>query len=136
MVKMSELYIINCSGGSFNIDQYLFATGHGENNTWNSWVTHATEEDLVYFLVFILKNRWSVNFSFPIVKVWVHPVSNHPNNNYRYQMKTFRENTESWFNLFPNNIGNLPEKRKTFAEAYFVRVENVLTKLYDMKLYT
>ena len=136
MVKMSDLYIINCIGGSFNIDQYLFAEGYGENNTWNSWATHATEEDLLDFLVFIFKNRWSVNFTFPIVKVWVHPVANHPNNNYRYQMKIFRENTESWFNSFPSNIGNLPEKRKTFAEAYFVRVENVLTKLYDMKLYT
>jgi len=130
MTRMLELGCIYWKGFDCNIRDYLYARG----GAWDTWTTHASEEELIIFLTAMYKSGKACNFTFPIVRVWIHTTSEHGNNSYRFSMKTLKENTNQWFAQWPSNMGNLPGKCKTFAEAYFTRVENVLTKLYEKKL--
>lgn len=136
MARMWELgCITHEGGGAENIRQYL--DGHGGEDDWLSWKTHATEEDLLDFItaMYTAPTVAYLFFTFPIVKVGITIyTTGEYNQDYRKCMKQLKENTDGWFTGWPSNMKNLPGKCKTFAEAYFTRVENVLTKLHEMKL--
>jgi len=128
---MVKLWKIGCifGGSSINIAEYLFAEGREEKNKWLTWTTHATEDELINFITGIYKSESITIFYFPIVNCYIY-INPHGKEQYRKQMELLKENTKQWFS------GCLPEKCGTFAEleAYFTRVENVLTKLHEMNL--
>ena len=138
MARMWELGCITQEkGGAENIRQYL--NGHGGEDDWLSWKTHATEEDLMDFITAMYTAPTAPTvayliFTFPIVKVTITIYTTGEYSDYRKCMKKLKDHTDKWFAGWPSNMRNLPGKCKTFAEAYFTRVENVLTKLHEMKL--
>ena len=138
MARMWELGCITHNKGN-NIGEYL--NGHGgPEDDWLTWTTHATEEDLLDFITAMYATYTAPTvacliFTFPIVKVTLQVyTTGEYNQDYRKCMSTLKKNTDQWFAGWPSNMKNLPGKCKTFAEAYFIRVENVLTKLHEKKL--
>ena len=139
MARMWELGCITNEGGDINISRYLY--GHpGPTDDWLTWTTHATEEDLMDFITAMYSTYTAptvsyLAFSFPIVRVGITIyTTGEYRQDYRKCMKQLKDHTDQWFTGWPSNMINLPGKCKTFAEAYFTRVENVLTKLHEMKL--
>ena len=136
MARMWELGCITHEGGDINIRSYL--DGHGGD--WLTWKTHATEEDLMDFITAMYATYSAptvayLTFTFPIVGVGITIYSTAKyDQDYRKCMSILKKNIDEWFARWPANMRNLPGKCKTFAEAYFTRVENVLTKLHEMKL--
>jgi len=137
MARMWELGCITHEGGDINIRSYL--NGHSGDD-WLAWTTHATEEDLLDFITamyatYSAPTVASLSFTFHIVGVYLQVyTTGEYHQNYRKCMHNLKESKERWLTSWPSNIGNLPGKCKTFAEAYFTRVENVLTKLHEMNL--
>ena len=139
MARMWELGCIYSTSGDCNIGGYL--GGHsGPEDDWLTWTTHATEEDLLDFITAMYATYSAptvayLSFTFPIVKVGITIyTTGEYNQDYRKGMHDLKKKTDGWFTGWPSNMKNLPGKCKTFAEAYFTRVENVLTKLHEMKL--
>lgn len=136
MARMWELGCIYSLSGDCNIREYLY----GHQDDWLTWTTHATEEDLLDFITAMYATYTAptvayLHFTFPIVKVGITIyTTGEYNQDYRKCMNTLKKNTDQWFAGWPSNMKNLPGKCKTFAEAYFTRVENVLTKLHEMNL--
>jgi len=127
LAKMWKLGCYGCFESSNVFTNYLW------RDEWLNWTTHATEEDLMDLLTAMSAD--APNFWFPIVKVYIYFKHDDDNRyNYRNSMNEFKKNTDMWFLNWPSNMGNIPKKCKTFAEAYFTRVENVLTKLHKMNL--
>ena len=133
MGKLMELCI-------FNLDDYdsgrlgmyrIYRYGH--KGQWNSWITHATEEDLFEYITSIYRRDTPYHLLFPFVEVFL---SNRQSetNNYRVKVHKLKTATDSWFLAYPSNIADIPGKCKTFAAGYFNRVENVLTKIHKMGL--
>lgn len=139
MARMWELGCIYSPFGDFNIRAYLDGRG-GNEDDWLTWTTHATEEDLLDFITAMYATYTAptvayLHFTFPIVKVTIEIyTTGEYKQDYRKGMHNLKKNTDQWFAGWPSNMKNLPGKCKTFAEAYFTRVENVLTKLHEMNL--
>jgi len=139
MARMWELGCIYATSGDINIKGYL--GGHtGPDDDWLAWTTHATEEDLLDFITamyatYSAPTVASLMFTFPIVRITlqVYTIGEYQQN-YRKCMHNLKESKERWLTVWPSNMKNIPGKCKTFAEAYFTRVENVLTKLHEMNL--
>lgn len=102
----------------------------GNYGNWESWTTHATEEELLEVITALLRLKEKYIFYFPIV---ICPIYNN-SDGYIPKKRKLKETTYAWFLNFPSNVENLPGKCKTFAEGYFTRVDNVLTKLHKMGL--
>jgi hypothetical protein len=139
MARMWELGCIYSTSGESNISEYL--GGHtGPDDDWLAWTTHATEEDLLNFItaLYAMYSAPTVaylTFTFPIVRVYLQVyTTGEYKHNYRKCMHNLKESKERWLTSWPSNMRNIPGKCKTFAEAYFTRVENVLTKLHEMNL--
>jgi hypothetical protein len=139
MAKMWELGCIYSTSGESNISEYL--GGHtGPDDDWLAWTTHATEEDLLNFItaLYAMYSAPTVaylSFTFPIVRITLQVyTTGEYQQNYRKCMHNLKESKERWLTSWPSNMRNIPGKCKTFAEAYFTRVENVLTKLHEMNL--
>lgn len=128
MARMVELCFIN------NDDCYrTYIRGHsGFSHDWNCWITHASEQDIMNVMQAISKREEYYNFVFPIVGLYLNNKKTEATNVYSYQIQELKKKTEMWFVNWPTNMGNLPGKCKTFAEGYFQRVENVLTKIHKM----
>ena len=134
MGKLMELCILNLDDydserlGMYRIYRY------GHQGHWNSWITHATEEDLFEYITSIYRRDTLYNLSFPFVQVTLSNRQNPIGDNYRLKVEALKKATDSWFLAYPSNIADIPGKCKTFAAGYFNRVENVLTKIHKMGL--
>jgi hypothetical protein len=129
MTRMVELGCIYSEGGDLNIRNYV--QGNGD---WNSWMVYASEEDLIDFITALYKTSKPHQLTFPLLTAWLHTTSEHEHNNFRFQLKKLKARIDTLLSCHTSQWGNYPEKSTIFGEAYFTRVENVLTKLHGMGL--
>ena len=123
------------------LDHYL-------QEQWMGWLTHASENDLLQFCVSVAQMpqklcQGSVTTYITILK-GLQLYSGISENggkkgyeshfSYHNKLSVFKTYRDQWLSNFPNNMGNLPEKEKSFAVGYFERVERVLNVLYEKKL--
>ena len=132
MGRLMELCILDDDGSSTwrRYGIYINGNGREQKMRWNSWITHATEEDLMDFITVIYRRDTRYILTFPFVGI---SIANYDSdtNNYRVKMAQLKKATDSWC---PSSLAYSPGISKTFAEDYFNRIENVLTKIHKMGL--
>lgn len=113
---------------------------------WMGWLTHASEQDLFQFCYSVAQMPFRLGEG----RAYIHLLPNvrihggiavngtaagyDAYYSYHKKLNDFKSYRDTWLLNFPNNMGNLPEKEKSFAVKYFERVERVLNNLYEKKL--
>jgi hypothetical protein len=131
MGRLMELCILNLNDyDSGRLERYRIHR-YGHQGHWNCWITHATEEDLMDYITAIYRKDTRYILTFPFVDIHIGNYDSEKNN-YRFKVAQLKKATDSWFLACPSNVVKFPGISKTFAEDYFNRIENVLTKIHKM----